>query len=191
MQLLLKRSADKLEIQELRVALPGGSRGELQGTIFDTAGQPVVFDGQLALRGTSVARFLGWATGNAMPVEAKADGRVRAACTDNRRQRQGRRPATWSVTCPGPRSAALPTIAGTGRPELAVALEGPQIDARSFVPAGSSLADMFDFLLRGPETKQADAQRQPSARPGWRNAKPTCSLRVSAGQLRNRRTCLS
>lgn len=181
-QLLLKRSADKLEIQELRVALPGGSRGELQGTIFDTTGQSVVFDGQLALRGTSIARFLGWATGNAMPVDARADGPFGLRAQIN--AGNGKVSARDLVG-----NLSGTTLSGTahyrwdGRPELAVALEGPQIDARTFVPAGSSLADMFDFLLRGPETKQADAQRQTSARPGWRNNQTDLLLRVNAGEL--------
>lgn len=181
-QLLLKRSDNKLEIQELRVALPGGSRGEMQGTIFDTAGQPVVFDGHLALRGTSVARFLGWATGNAVPVDARADGPFGLRAQIN--AGNGRVSARDLVG-----NLSGTTLSGTahyrweGRPELAVALEGPQIDARTFVPAGSSLADMFDFLLRGPETKPADAQHQPSARPGWRNNQTDLLLRVSAGQL--------
>ncbi len=89
-RLVLMRSDDKLEIQELRVALPGGSRGELQGTIFDTPGQAVVFDGNLALRGTSVARFLTWAAGNALPIDAEGRRRFRPARADHRRQRQGR-----------------------------------------------------------------------------------------------------
>jgi hypothetical protein len=181
-QLLLKRSDDKLEIQDLRVALPGGSRGEMQGTIFDTAGQPVVFDGHLSLRGTSVARFLGWATGNAVPVDARADGPFGLRAQIN--AGNGRVSARDLVgNLSGTTLSGAAHYRWDGRPELAVALEGPQIDARTFVPAGSSLADMFDFLLRGPETKQADTQRQQSARPGWRNNQTDLLLRVSAGQL--------
>lgn len=181
-QLLLKRSDDKLEILDLRVALPGGSRGEMQGTIFDSAGQPVVFDGHLSLRGTSVARFLGWATGNAVPVDARADGPFGLRAQIN--AGNGRVSARDLVgNLSGTTLSGAAHYRWDGRPELAVALEGPQVDARTFVPAGSSLADMFDFLLRGPETKQADAQRQQAARPGWRNSQTDLLLRVSAGQL--------
>lgn len=179
-QLLLKRSEDKLEIQDLRVALPGGSRGELQGTIFDTAGQPVVFDGVLALRGTSVTRFVTWATSNALAIDARADGPfgLRAQIVAG----NGRVAARELVG-----SLSGTTLSGSvqyrwdGRPELSVALEGPQIDARAFVPAGSSLADMFGFLLQAPEARPADAQRQ--AKSGWRSAHPDLLLRISAGQL--------
>ena len=181
-QLVLKRSADKLEIQELRVALPGGSRGELQGTIFDTAGQPVVFDGHLALRGTSVARFLTWAANNTLPIEARSDGAfgLRAQITAG----NGKAAARDIVgNLSGTTLGGAAQYRWDGRPEVTIALEGPQIDARSFIPAGASLVEMYDFLLRGPEGKQADAQRPAPAKPGWRSAQTDLSLRVSAGQL--------
>ncbi|NJO24453.1 MAG: hypothetical protein HC868_18000, partial [Sphingomonadales bacterium] len=181
-QLVLKRSAEKLEIQDLRVALPGGSRGELQGTIFDTRNQPLAFDGQLALRGTSAARFLTWATGNALPIDARADGPfgLRAQIGAG----NGKVAARDLVG-----NLSGTTLSGTAqyrwdsRPELTVALEGPQIDARAFVPAGASLADMFEFLLHGPETKQADTQRPGAAKTGWRSAQTDLLLRIGAGRL--------
>ncbi|MBX9588297.1 MAG: AsmA family protein [Hyphomonadaceae bacterium] len=179
--LLLKRSDERLEIQELRVALPGGSRGELQGTILSTVqstAQSVVFDGRLGLRGASIARFLTWATGNALPIDARADGAfgLRTQITAGNGQVAAR-------DLVGNLSGT--TLAGTAqyrwdssRPELSVALEGPQIDARAFIPAGASLADLFDFLLNRPE-----AQRQGQAKPGWGNLQSDLLLRVSAGQL--------
>jgi hypothetical protein len=181
-QLVMKRSADKLEIQELRVALPGGSRGELQGTIFDAAGQPVVFDGNLALRGTSVARFLTWAASNTLPIEPRADGAfgLRAQITAGNGQ-VAARDIVGNLS--GTTLSGAAQYRWEGRPEVTIALEGPQIDARSFIPAGASLAELADFLLRSPEGKQADAQRQAPAKPGWRTAQTDLSLRVSAGQL--------
>lgn len=173
-QLLLKRSDDRLEIQELRIALPGGSRGELQGKIFDAAGQPVTFDGHLSLRGSSVARFAAWASGNALPVDSKADGAfgLRAQIT----VRNGELAARELVG-----NLSGTTLGGSvkyrweGRPELAVALDGPQVDARALVPAGSSLTDMFGFLLSGSQAKQTDA--------GWRGHLADLSLRINAGQF--------
>src|SRR5262249_4019994 len=69
----LLRSDQKLEIQELRVGLPGASRADLQG-ILSGSTQAVAFDGSLGLRGTSVARFMAWATGNALSIDPKGDG---------------------------------------------------------------------------------------------------------------------
>lgn len=181
-QLLLKRSAEKLEVQDLRVTLPGGSRGELQGTIFDSPNQPVAFDGQLALRGTSIARFLTWATGNALPLDAKADGPfgLRAQISAG----NGKVAARELVG-----NLSGTTLNGTAqyrwdsRPELTVALEGPQIDARAFIPAGASLADVFDFLLHGSASQQADAQRPDAAKTGWPSTRTDLLLRVGAGRL--------
>jgi hypothetical protein len=173
-RLLLRRSEEKLDIQDLKVALPGGSRAELQGSIYDTA-RNVVFDGRLALRGASVARFLTWATGNAVPIEAKADGafglRAQIGVGDGK-------VAAGDIV--GNLSGT--TLSGTalyrwaGRPELAVTLEGPQIDARSFIPAGASLADVYSLLLRDPALTKAEGQPA-------RRVQPDVSLRISAGQL--------
>jgi AsmA family len=179
-RLLLKRTDEKLDIQDLRVALPGGSRAELQGTIFDTA-QAVVFNGRLALRGASVTRFLTWATGDALPIDARADGAfgLRAQITAGNGMVAARDVvATLSGT----------TLSGTaqyrwdGRPELVVALDGPQIDGRSFLPAGASLAGMYEFLLRSSEAPHPGAQPE-GAKPGWPGIQTDISLRINAGQL--------
>ena len=145
-------------------------------------GQPVVFDGHLALRGTSMARFLTWAASNTLPIEAKADGAfgLRAQITAG----NGKVAARDIVgNLSGTTLSGAAQYRWDGRPEVTIALEGPQIDARSFIPAGASLVEMYDFLLRGPEGKQADAQRPAPAKPGWRGAQTDLSLRVSAGQL--------
>ena len=181
LQLVLKRSDEKLDIEDLRVALPGGTRAELQGSISDTA-QSVVFNGRLALRGTSVVRFLNWATVNTVPIEPRADGvfGLRAQVTAD----EGRLAAREIVG-----NLSGTTLTGTaqyrwqGTPELQVALEGPQVDARAFVPAGASLADVYQFVLGGSETKQADGQAPTKSRPVWGIAQADLSLRLSAGQL--------
>ena len=72
-RLALVRSDEKLEIQEFRLGLPGASRAELQGQL-SASSQGVAFDGSLGLRGSSAARFVAWATGNALSVDAKGDG---------------------------------------------------------------------------------------------------------------------
>ena len=45
----------------------------------------------------------------------------------------------------------------SGRPELTVALEGPKLDARSLLPAESSLFDLFGLLAARP--RQSDGAR--------------------------------
>jgi hypothetical protein len=61
-----------------------------------------------------------------------------------------------------------------GRPEMALAIEGPQIDVRPFVPAGASLFDMFN-LLAHTEVAGGGGQAQPKT--------IDTSIRVNAGQL--------
>ena len=91
MRLSLARSDDKLQIEELRLGLPGGSRGELQGVVSGPPEAPA-FDGSISLRGTSLVRFAGWATAGAWSF-------------DPRRRRQFRR-AHAVVAVAGPRRCA-------------------------------------------------------------------------------------
>jgi uncharacterized protein involved in outer membrane biogenesis len=179
LQLSLARAHDKLEIKDLKVGLPGGSRGELQGLLSSSAG-PVVFEGTLGLRGSSLVRFLAWASGGSFAVDPRGDGPfgLRARLLVG----EGKVAARDIVG-----SLSGTTLGGTahyrwaGRPELAIALEGPQIDARALVPAGASLADIYEFLVNGLQTKQADARA--SAKPRWRAAQSDLMLRLYAGQL--------
>src|SRR5204862_237959 len=72
-----------------------------------------------------------------------------------------------------------------------LSLEGPQLDARALVPAGASLADVFDVVLHGPLTGlgggqsggQGAARGLGAAKPGWRGAQTDASIRISLGQL--------
>ena len=169
LRLSLARSDDKLEIEELRLGLPGGSRGELQGVVTGPPEAPV-FDGSIGLRGTSLVRFLGWATAGA--PDLRPQGR-----------RHVRRPRRSCRSPPGASAARniVGDLSGTaisadaqyrweGRPELSLSLEGPQLDARAFIPAGSSLGDIFDVVLHGPLMSHGD--------------KPGAARGLGAGQAR-------
>jgi hypothetical protein len=66
-----------------------------------------------------------------------------------------------------------------------VLVESPQLDARAFIPAGASLADILDVILHGPP-RQASGPTGGLAggrRPGWRSAQTDALIRVNAGQL--------
>ena len=153
--------------------MPGGSRGELQGVVSGPPEAPI-FDGSLSLRGTSVVRFFGWATGNALTFDAKGDGAfgVRSQISI----------AAGSVAARN----VVGDLSGTtvrgdaryrweGRPELSLLLESPQLDARAFIPAGSSLGDIFNVVLHGPAARQAPQDGDPgSAKPGWRGDPDGC-----------------
>jgi uncharacterized protein involved in outer membrane biogenesis len=172
LRLALVRSRDKLELEELRLSMPGGSRGELQGVMSGPAGAPV-FDGSFGLRGVSVVRFLGWARGSPLPADTKGDGAF------------GLRSKVSIGTGRFELRDIIGDLSGTalygaahyrwdGRPEFSLAIEGPQIDVRPFVPAGASLYDMFS-LAAHTEAATGSGPAQP---------KPADALvRINAGQL--------
>jgi uncharacterized protein involved in outer membrane biogenesis len=185
LHLALVRSADKLAIEELRLGLPGGSRGELKGTVTGPPEAPV-FRGSIGLRGTSLVRFLAWATAGAFTFDPKGDGTfgVRAEL----------------ALAPGRVSARniMGDLSGTtiladahyrweGRPELRLKIEGPQLDARPFIPAGASLGEIFDMVLSAPVMSPTGTQAanpgRSAAKPGWRAPQADLFIRLNAGQL--------
>ena len=131
-------------------------------------------------------RFLGWATAGGLTFDAKGDGTfgVRAQLSIAA-GRVGARNIVGDLS--GTAISAAAQYRWEGRPELSVSLEGPQLDARAFIPAGSSLGDIFDVVLHGPLMSPGDkpgaARGLGSAKPGWRGAQTDTSIRVSAGQL--------
>jgi hypothetical protein len=69
-----------------------------------------------------------------------------------------------------------------GRPEFSLAVEGPQIDVRPFVPEGLSLQEIFN-LTQASASEPATAGGAEQAKRGWRSAQADALIRVSAGQL--------
>jgi uncharacterized protein involved in outer membrane biogenesis len=183
--LALVRSAGKLAIEDLRLGLPGGSRGELQGSFTGPPEAPV-FEGSVGLRGTSLVRFLAWATAGAVALDPKGDGSFGAR-------------AQLAMT---PGRAAFRNIIGDlsggaifadaqygweGRPELRLRVESPQLDARAFFPAGASLVEVFDLALRGPVMSPSRGQHANAglgaSKPAWRGPQADAFIRLNAGQL--------
>ena len=180
LRLSLVRTEDKLEIEELRLGLPGGSRGELQGVVSGPSDAPT-FDGSLNLRGASLVRFLSWATAGAFTFDARGDG------TFGIRTQMSIGPGRAAVRdlvgdISGTAITAAAQYRWKGRPELSLLVEGPQLDARAFVPAGASLRDIFDLILHGPAASRA-GQNRGAAKPGWRSAQTDALVRVNTGQL--------
>jgi hypothetical protein len=172
LRLTLARSRDKLEVEELRLGMPGGSRGEMQGVMSGPAGSPV-FDGSFGLRGVSVARFLSWARGSPLSSDTKGDG---AFGVRSKVSIAGGRLALTEIIgdLSGSALYGAAHYRWDGRPEIALSVEGPQIDVRPFAPAGASLYDMFNLAAHN-EVAQGSGAAQ---------SKPTDVLvRVNAGQL--------
>ena len=82
-RLEVARSNGVLLLSNLRAGLPGGSKVSLDGAVADNAGAKG-FQGDLALRGTSLARFLDWAAKDKSVAQAvRNEGQIgRASCRE-------------------------------------------------------------------------------------------------------------
>jgi uncharacterized protein involved in outer membrane biogenesis len=180
----LGRSQDRIEVEELRLSMPGGSRGELKGVVSGAPEAPQ-FDGSISLRGTSIVRFSTWATGGAMPFVAAGDGifGVRSRLTIT----SGMAAASDIVgDLSGTAIGGAVQYRWQGRREVSLQLEAPQLDARAFVPAGSTLSDVFDLGVHGATTHVPageGARPAPAGGAAWRNSAIDAYLRLNAGRL--------
>ncbi|HEX5959607.1 MAG TPA: AsmA family protein, partial [Hyphomicrobiaceae bacterium] len=177
----LARRGDKLEISELRTTLPGGSRGDIKGSISG-AGKALAFAGSIGVRGTSTARFVDWATGKGLSLAADADGPfdLRANLTID--------PAQATVSdLNGVLAGTLLKGGGryrwTGRPELALMLEGPKIDARSLLPVDLRLPDLFGILAGAASARQNPTRTSTAGNAVLRALQSDLDVQLKAGQL--------
>jgi uncharacterized protein involved in outer membrane biogenesis len=178
-RLKLAQSPGRLEIAELRTALPGGTSLDLKGDITRGAGAPA-FKGSVGLRGQSAGRFVAWATGNGLAIPADADGPF------DLRTGIAVEPGQVAVRDLTGRLAASSLKGGghyrwAGRPELTVALEGNRLDARSLLPAELSLPDLIAVLGRAPAGK--DDGRAPAGTGVARLLNTDIDVQLKAGEL--------
>ena len=144
-----------------------------------------------SLRGTSLVRFLGWATANALTFDAKGDGTfgIRSQLIDRSRARRRARYHRRSVgNRDSPRTC---NTAGRGGRRCRCASKARSSTRAPSCRPASSLADIFDVVLHGPLMSQRGGQSGGqgaarglgAAKPGWRGAQTDASIRVNAGQL--------
>lgn len=177
------RDKGAILLKELRAALPGGSKLALYGTMADgAAGAARTFQGELALRGTSLARFLKWA--------AKHEGVTETVRADGPYALQGRLGMSANAIDLTEAGAEIGGEALTGevhyrggaRKRLGLVLTGQQIDANRMWPAG---VGYVKSLLVGAHASGAESNGdEPQSRPSWLDAtKSDLSLRLRAGRL--------
>ncbi len=172
------RNSGALLLKELRAGLPGGAKLALYGAAAENA-EPGAFRGELALRGTSLARFLNWA--------AKDDSVAEAIRSDGPFALQGRfsmNAQSVDLTEAGAEVGGTPLTgevhyrAGE-RARLAVVLQGQQIDAARLWPAGVGYIKGLLAGGTGEDSAKADAKR-----PHWLDtSRSDLSLRLRAGTL--------
>jgi hypothetical protein len=173
-KLEVARKQGVLLLNNLRAGLPGGAKLAMDGAVADAAtGQ--AFSGDLTLHGTSLARFLDWATKDkALAEELRNDGPFSL---------QGRLAMSErgiDLTDAGAEISGRPITgemryAKKERPRVSVTLEGAEIDAGQFWPAG---VGTFKRILAGGGDAPAEAKF------AWLDPNTTdLHLRVRTGQL--------
>ena len=176
-QLEVARSGGTLLLNKLRVALPGGTRLALDGTVADAAnGQS--FRGDVTLHGTSLTRFLDWAAHG----KALADG-LRNEGPFSLQGQLAMSEGGIHLTEAGAEIGGRPLTgemhyANKDRPYVEVALDGAEIDAGQFWPAG---VEAFKRVVAPNGTAEAPAA---PAKFAWFDpAAMDLDLRVRAGEL--------
>lgn len=170
-QLSLARSTGATRLEYLRAGLPGSSHGVLKGTITGSAGK-LAFTGSLSLRGASPARFVAWVTGNA-PSDGRSDGPF--SIETNLAVLPDRVEAKDLVgTVSGSMLKGSGLYEWKGKPQVSIALEGPQLDARALLPVGSDLPGILAFLTSHAPDPRTGAGSHPA---------PDMSLALRTGLL--------
>jgi hypothetical protein len=187
-RLEVARSNGVLLLSNLRAGLPGGSKVSLDGAIADNSGGQA-FQGDLSLRGTSLARFLDWA--------AKDKSVAQAVRNDGPFALQGRlalSEQSIDLTDAGAEIGGRPLTGEVHyskkeRARLAVVLEGHEMDAAQLWPAGiGALQGMLVGADKQAAAKEADAG---SALHRWIDVSAAdLQLRVRAGRLITERGAL-
>ncbi|MTD94264.1 AsmA family protein [Hyphomicrobium sp. xq] len=173
-KLEVARKQGALLLNNLRAGLPGGAKLAMDGAVADAAtGQ--AFSGDLTLHGTSLARFLDWATKDkALAEELRNDGpfslQGRLAMSErgidltDAGAEFGGRPITGEMR-----------YAKKERPRLSVSLEGAEIEAGEFWPTG---VGAFKRIVAGGSEAPGEAKF------AWLDPNTTdLHLRVRTGQL--------
>jgi len=182
LRLALTRSANRLEIGELRTTLPGGTRVDLKGDISGAADE-LAYRGNIGVKGASTARFVAWATGNALAMAADADGPFDLQANIAVDPAGGLAVRDLAGTLAGTALKGSGAYKWRDRPELTVALEGPKLDARSLLPADISLPDLYGLIALAPGAKANDGRASEIGKAVSRLFQADIDLRLKAGQL--------
>jgi len=178
-RLAVARQKDRLEIEQFRVGMPGGSRAELVGALAGPAGAPE-FAGSLTLRGASVLRALGWAAKVPASLDSKGDGAF--GLSAQLALANGRAVARTIVgDLMGTPFSGEAEWRWQGRPELSLRLEAPQIDVRALAPVEASLGDAVNFLISGAPAEATAPASTNGARA--EATQPDLRLSLDAGRL--------
>jgi uncharacterized protein involved in outer membrane biogenesis len=186
----VERDSGALILRDLRAGLPGGAKLVLDGAVAGVS-DTRSFQGELALRGTSLTRFLTWAAKDPAVAEA-----VRSDGPFSLQGRFGLSNHGFDLVEAGAEIGGTPFTgevhySSAKRTRLAVVLEGQEIDGTQLWPVGISY---LKGMLAGTEADaaQGDAAEAKSGPKRWFDtATSDLSVRVRAGRLKTGRQPLN
>lgn len=180
-RLEVARTNGALLLKDLRASLPGGAKLTLDGTLADSA-DARAFQGEIALRGSSLGRFLTWAVKDETAAEV-----VGSEGPFSLQGRLGMSDQAIDLTDAGAEIGGMPLTGAVHysrgeRPRLAVALDGQEIDGDRLWPAG---VGYLKSLMVGSKTKGEETQAAAAAvRSRWFDpATSDLMLHLRAGRL--------
>ncbi len=163
-RLHLERFRGPMLVRELQAALPGGAKLDLTGTLA-LQGADASFNGDLSVRGSSHARFLGWAAKGQTLLDTRNDGPFSV---------QGRlalSPTGLEIGALSAEVGGAPPLTGAvaytygPRRKLDLRLEGSQLDVSPLIPGGLHPARAKELLW---PTSVAKADTSPGLKLGSR-----------------------
>ena len=174
------RSKGVLLLEELRASLPGGTKLALDGSVSGSA-EPGKFQGEFALRGTSLHRFLNWAVKDpSVAAVVRSDGPF------SLQGLLGMSAKGVDLTDAGAEIAGMPLsgevhYSSGERTRLGIVLEGQRIDGGELWPAG--VGYLKALLANEPDTEAPETGD--GVRRRWIDTATTdLSLRLRAAELR-------
>ena len=178
------RSNGALLLRGLRAGLPGGAKLTLDGTVADAANAHT-FQGDLALRGTSLPRFLTWVARDGSVADL-----VRGNGAFSLQGRFGMSEKGIDLTDAGADIGGTP-LAGSvhyasgERTQLAIVLDGQEIDASRFWPTA---VGYLKGMLVGAQPDAAKSENASARQQRWLDVtKSDFSLRLRAAEIKTQR----
>ncbi|MET0569091.1 MAG: AsmA family protein [Hyphomicrobiaceae bacterium] len=163
LRLEIAKEGGALKLKGLRASLPAGTRLDVAGALTREE-QDIAFDGDVTVRGASLNRFLAWARRGQDLPEFRQDGSftMRGKVSLGANRFAGR---DMILQLAGNTLSANASWSGQGKRQLAVSIDGPELDIGPLLGSDLRLPAIADMLLqRGPADAIAPA-RNASAPP--------------------------